>query len=104
VEYYQRQYATTHTLREKLKKDLQELGITEIINGVANFLLFYLPANAPSVNEFIEGCRQKNLYLRDVSNMGKNIGDRAVRIAVKNAETNEQMIKLIKETLVELGE
>jgi histidinol-phosphate/aromatic aminotransferase/cobyric acid decarboxylase-like protein len=103
-EYYQRQYATTHTLREKLKQDLQELGVTEIINGVANFLLFYLPANVPSVNEFIQRCRQKNLYLRDVSNMGKNIGERAVRIAVKDAETNQRMIKLIKETLVELTE
>jgi len=100
--YYQQQYATTHWLREKLKQDLEELGITEIINGVANFLLFFLPANAPSVKDFIEGCRQKNLYLRDVSNMGKNIGEQAVRIAVKDAETNERMVKLIKETLVEL--
>ena len=102
-EYYQKQYATTHRLREKLKQDLQELGITKIINGVANFLLFYLPANAPSVNNFIEGCRQKNLYLRDVSNMGKNIGERAVRIAVKDAETNNRMIELIKETLKEFS-
>ena len=100
-EYYQKQYATTHRLREKLKQDLQELGITKIINGVANFLLFYLPATAPSVNNFIESCRQKNLYLRDVSNMGKNIGERAVRIAVKDAETNNRMIELIKETLKE---
>jgi histidinol-phosphate/aromatic aminotransferase/cobyric acid decarboxylase-like protein/N-acyl-L-homoserine lactone synthetase len=102
-EYYQKQYATTHRLREKLKEDLQELGITKIINGVANFLLFYLPVNAPSVNNFIEGCRQKNLYLRDVSNMGKNIGERAVRIAVKDAETNNRMIELIRETLKEFS-
>lgn len=103
-EYYQQQYATTHSLREKLKQDLQELGVTEIINGVANFLLFYLPPHFPSKNDFIERCRQKNLYLRDVSNMGKNIGQNAVRIAVKDAPTNDKMIDLIKETLLEQAE
>ncbi len=102
-EYYQQQYATTHRLSDKLKQDLQELGVTEIINGVANFLLFYLPPHFPSKNDFIERCRQKNLYLRDVSNMGKNIGERAVRIAVKDAPTNDKMIALIKETLSELA-
>ena len=103
VDYYQQQYATTHRLRDKLKQDLQELGVTEIINGVANFLLFYLPPHFPSKNDFIERCRRKNLYLRDVSNMGKNIGERAVRIAVKDAHTNDKMIDLIKKTLSELA-
>ena len=103
-EYYQQQYAITHSLREKLKQDLQELGVTEIINGVANFLLFYLPPHFPTKNDFIERCRQKNLYLRDVSNMGKNIGANAVRIAVKDAPTNDKMIELIKETLLEQAE
>ena len=104
VEYYQQQYATTHSLRDKLKQDLQQLGVTEIINGVANFLLFYLPPHFPTKNDFIERCRQKNLFLRDVSNMGKNIGAHAVRIAVKDAPTNDKMIDLIKETLLELAE
>jgi histidinol-phosphate/aromatic aminotransferase/cobyric acid decarboxylase-like protein len=35
--------------------------------------------------------------------MGKNIGERAVRIAVKDAETNNRMIELIKETLKEFS-
>ena len=94
----------TKNLRAKLKQDLQELGVTEIIDGVANFLLFYLPEHFPSNQDFIEGCKQKNLYLRDVSNMGKNIGKDAVRIAVKDSCTNDKMIALIKETLLELAE
>lgn len=101
-EYYQHQYATTHTLRERLKQSLQELGVTEIVDGVANFLLFYLPAHFPLKNDFIESCKQKKLYLRDVSNMGKNIGENAVRIAVKDAITNDRMISIIKKTLSEL--
>jgi histidinol-phosphate/aromatic aminotransferase/cobyric acid decarboxylase-like protein len=103
-EYYGQQYAMTKNLRAKLKQDLQELGVTEIIDGVANFLLFYLPEHFPSNQDFIEGCKQKNLYLRDVSNMGKNIGKDAVRIAVKDSCTNDKMIALIKETLLELAE
>jgi histidinol-phosphate/aromatic aminotransferase/cobyric acid decarboxylase-like protein len=103
-EYYGQQYAMTKSLRAKLKQDLQELGVTEIIDGVANFLLFYLPEHFPSNQDFIEGCKQKNLYLRDVSNMGKNIGKDAVRIAVKDSCTNDKMIALIKETLLELAE
>lgn len=103
-EYYQQQYATTHVLREKLKLRLQELGITEIVDGVANFLLFYLPARFSQKNEFLEFCKQKNLFLRDVSNMGKNIGKNAVRIAVKNEITNDRMISIIEKSLVKAGQ
>ena len=103
-EYYQQQYAATHVLRGKLKLRLQELGITEIVDGVANFLLFYLPAHFSQKNEFLEFCKQKNLFLRDVSNMGKNIGTNAVRIAVKNEITNDRMISIIEKSLVKAGQ
>lgn len=103
-EYYQQQYAATHVLRERLKLSLQELGITEIVDGVANFLLFYLPAHFPQKNEFLEFCKQKNLFLRDVSNMGKNIGKNAVRMAVKNEITNDRMISIIEKSLIRFGE
>jgi histidinol-phosphate/aromatic aminotransferase/cobyric acid decarboxylase-like protein/N-acyl-L-homoserine lactone synthetase len=102
-EYYQQQYATTHKLRQLLKQDLQELGIQEIIDGVANFLLFYLPAHFPSKDRFLEYCKRKNLYLRDVSNMGNNIEGNAVRIAVKDEQTQKKMIRIMKEALVELS-
>jgi len=99
-EYYQQKYAETHVLRNRLKQDLQELGVDEVINGVANFLLFYIPAHFPHIDEFLESCKQKNLYLRDVSNMGKNIGLNAVRIAVKDEVTNNKMIDIIKKVVV----
>lgn len=94
--YYQQKYAETNILRNRLKQDLQQLGVDEVINGVANFLLFYLPAHFPQIDKFLESCKQKNLYLRDVSNMGKNIGLNAVRIAVKDEVTNNRMIDIIK--------
>ena len=101
-EYYQEQYALTHLLKEKLIESLKLLGITEIVPGVANFLLFYLPANFPEKGELLESCRQKNLYMRDVGNMGENLAGNAIRIAVKDELTNARMIHILKKSLAEL--
>lgn len=95
-EYYSIKYAETHELRNKLKDDLKKLGITDIIEGVANFLLFYLPSHFPTAEEFIESCKLKNLFIRNVANMGNNLGNNAIRIAVKDDKTNNQMIDIIK--------
>lgn len=95
-EYYTEKFQETHQLRNTLKKDLLELGITELIEGVANFLLFYLPSHFPPAEEFIESCKLKNLFIRNVSNMGNNLGKSAVRIAVKDDQTNKRMIDIIK--------
>ena len=100
--YYMQKYEETHVLRARLKENLYKLGVTEVVNGVANYLLFYLPGHFPQTGEFLESCRQKKLFLRDVSNMGSNIGKNAVRIAVKDEATNNKMIEIIKESLLEL--
>ena len=100
--YYKQKYAETRILRASLKQNLQKLGVREIIDGVANYLLFYLPEHFPQIDEFVECCKQKNLFLRDVSNMGKSIGKNAVRIAVKDDATNNRMIGIIKQSLLEL--
>lgn len=97
--YYQEKYSETNQLRQSLKEDLEKLGITQIIKGVANFILFYLPPNTLSTLELIEACKSKGLYLRDVSNMGKNIKQNAVRIAVKDRITNQRMLAIIKESI-----
>jgi histidinol-phosphate/aromatic aminotransferase/cobyric acid decarboxylase-like protein len=96
VNYYQSKYDETRLLRQQLKADLFTLGIEEIIEGCANFLLFYLPPYFPSVADFISRCRANNLFVRDVSNMGKALGEGAVRIAVKDEMTNKKMIQIIK--------
>ena len=93
--YYVNRYLETHALRNNLKSDLQKLGITDIVDGVANFILFYLPDHFPPIDEFLESCKGKNLFLRNVSNMGNNIGNNAVRIAVKDNETNNKMVAII---------
>jgi histidinol-phosphate/aromatic aminotransferase/cobyric acid decarboxylase-like protein len=98
-EYYSHKHHQTHQLRKKLQKDLIDLGMEEVIDGCANFLLFYLPKNFPSAKAFVETCKSHNLFLRDVSNMGKTLGCKAVRMAVKDEETNEKMINIIKQVI-----
>ncbi len=100
--YYQIKYEETHALRNGLKNKLLSLGIYEVIDGVANFLLFYLPEKFP-VRRFIEYCREENLFLRDVSNMGDSLGSNAVRIAVKDEETNDKMIRIMRNAMNKLS-
>ena len=97
--YYNEKYQETNLLREKLRLDLIEIGMKEVIPGVANFLLCYLPYNIPSVTKFIEDCKAYNLYIRDVSAMGSTLGNGAVRIAVKDEKTNERIITIMRQII-----
>ena len=92
--YYAHQYAETHRLRSALKKMLYSIGINDVIDGVANFLLFYLPGQY-RINAFLKHCKSEHLYLRDVSTMGKSLGQGALRIAVKDEATNEKMVRIM---------
>ncbi len=93
--YYQAKYNETQHLRKNLQTMLQRIGISEVIKGVANFLLFYLPPGI-SVQLFLKYCREENLYLRNVGNMGISLGNDAIRIAVKDKEVNNKMIRILK--------
>lgn len=98
-DYYQQRYDETHDLREELLQGLRQLGIERIILGTANFLLFFLPSDGINSANFIKACRELNLYLRDVSNMGGNLGEHAIRIAVKDRTTNHRMLSIMADVL-----
>ena len=71
-EYYQQQYAATHVLRTSLKLSLQELGVTEIVDGLAIFYCFICQHTFRRKMNFLNPAN-KEIFLRDVSNMGKNM-------------------------------
>ena len=102
-EYYLKKYAETRKLRSSLKQKLLKIGISEVIEGVANFLLFYLPPKV-QLFQFLQLCKKENLFLRDVSNMGKSLRDNMVRIAVKDEKTNDKMVYIIEGVLKKLIE
>jgi len=95
AEYYRERYAQTHILRERLREQLTALG-WRIVPGTANFLLGQLPEHGPTARELVAGCQRHGLFLRDVSSMGLNLGERTVRVAVKDFETNGRMAGIIE--------
>ncbi len=92
-------YQQTHELRENLVKGLHRLGILEIIPGVANFVLFHIPAGGNSAAFVVKKCQEQGLFLRDASGVGSVMGNHAIRIAVKDQETNQRMLRVLKEVL-----
>ncbi len=92
--YYLVRYAETHHLRERLARGLRGLGM-EVVPGIANFVLCHLPTTGPGAAEVVRRCRPKGLFIRDARLMGAQLGERALRIAVKDATTNEAMLKII---------
>jgi histidinol-phosphate/aromatic aminotransferase/cobyric acid decarboxylase-like protein len=99
-QYYVERWKETRELRNELCSELKKLD-WDVIEGCANFLLCQLPQNQPESKSLISACEKHNLYLRDVSNMGKCFDNRSLRIAVKDRETNRIMIQIIKFVLSE---
>ncbi len=94
VDYYAARHAETHGLREDLAKGLQALG-WDVLPSMANYLLCHLPAEGPDAATVVARGRERGLFLRDAATMGSQLGDRAIRVAVKNAATNERMLQIL---------
>jgi histidinol-phosphate/aromatic aminotransferase/cobyric acid decarboxylase-like protein len=92
--YYAARYAATHRYRAALARDLEALGIA-VVPGCANFLLCHFPAHGPSAAAIIRACQAQGLFLRDVRSMGLKLGDRAIRIAVKDEVTNRKIVEIL---------
>ena len=98
-DYYLQKYQETHELRDHLKSELKQIGIDEIIPGIANFIMFHLSNEKCSASQIINECKKKKLYLRDLSGIGASINDNAIRMAVKDKNTNKKMIKIFQESI-----
>jgi histidinol-phosphate/aromatic aminotransferase/cobyric acid decarboxylase-like protein len=95
--YYAARYEETHQLRNELASELSRFVGWEILPGVANFLLCQLPESGPDAASLVRHCRTQGLYLRDAGAMGWSLGRHSLRIAVKDKETNERMLRIIAE-------
>ena len=97
-DYYATQYRETSALRDELAGTLRFAGL-EPQTGIANFLLCRLPPGAPAAPDFVQACREQGLFLRDAGSMGAALGERFVRIAVKDSDTNRRMTHIIRAAL-----
>jgi len=98
VEYYQARYRETSMLRLRLNPNLAQLG-WDIVPGIANFVLCHLPEDGPTASALVQRCRARGLFLRDARVMGSGMGERALRIAVKDAATNEGMLEILRSVI-----
>lgn len=97
-EYYRGRWCETAALRASLKRGLERLGL-EVLPGTANFLLVNLPDHLPAARVLLERCRERGLYLRDLTSLDADLGRRAFRIAVKSAEEQGRMLGGLEEVI-----
>lgn len=97
--YYEEQYRRTHLLRIEMGAELRALGIHEIIPGEANFLMFHLDETQPSASEVIDAARESGVFLRNVASMGSGLGDRALRIAIKDRADSRRVLNALRGVL-----
>ena len=101
-EYYQLRYAETLNLQRELAQSLHdEIEGIEIIRSVSNYLLCYLPEDGPDAVTICEACKDYALYLRTFITPGSNLGPYALRIAVKNEDTNQRIVEILKRVISE---
>ncbi|MDP9191959.1 MAG: aminotransferase class I/II-fold pyridoxal phosphate-dependent enzyme [Acidobacteriota bacterium] len=94
--YYAARYRQTHALRHELADAVSAFPSVEIIPGVANFILCHLDEHGPTAEDVVAECRRHNLFIRDASNMGANLGNHAIRLAVKDRPTQHRMIDVLR--------
>lgn len=96
--YYAARYQETAGQRHLLTAGLRALG-WDVLPGIANFLLCHLPENSADADTIVRLARAEGLFLRDAVRMGARLGPRAIRIAVKDADTNARIITVLHKIL-----
>ena len=84
--------------RDAFAAELSTLG-WHVLPGIANFLLCHVPESGPDAETVVQRARARGLYVRNAAAMGLHLGDRCVRIAVKDRETNRRMAEILRETV-----
>ncbi len=97
--YYDARYKETNDLRGQLVDNLNALSGVTVVSGTANFCFLELSPDVPTTAEIMERCRRRNLFLRDPAATSPRLGDRSLRIAVKDAETTARMVHILRDAL-----
>ena len=99
-DYYAARYRETQELRHQQTEGLLEMNRRlQVLPGTANFVLCHLPEDGPDAATVVNRCCKHGLYLRDVSNMGTQLGEHALRIAVKDETTQRRILEILARAL-----
>jgi len=55
-----------------------------------------VPDGGPDAATVVARCREQGLFLRDATGMGTQLGRHALRIAVKDRDTNRRMAEILR--------
>jgi len=97
--HYLRYWSMTHRYRRELASRLEAIRGLEVIPGAANFLLLHLGERHPDAATVVRRCRVHGLFLRDAGRMSASLGDRAIRMAVRDRVTNLRMLEIFQGAL-----
>jgi histidinol-phosphate/aromatic aminotransferase/cobyric acid decarboxylase-like protein len=97
--HYRRYWTLTHRLRAGLARELEAITGVEVVPGVANFLLVHLASCLPNAATVVTRCRAEGLFLRDAGVMCPSLGDRAIRITVRDRMSNQRLIEIFRRAL-----
>lgn len=100
-EYYKKCYQQTRKSKQQLVNNLIQNKDVKIIQGSINSILCEFPLST-DVDKIVKQCIEKNLFIRNVSNMGINLNYHGVRIAVKDEQINLKIAEIFKEVYGQL--
>jgi len=98
--YYRARWAETALLRARLADALRDaIPRLTVCDSCANFLLCLLPEGSPTSDLVCESCRLRNVFVRDMGDMGQGLGSAFIRVAVKDAAANARVVAALREAL-----
>ena len=93
--YYAARYRETAEYRAELAAGLRALG-WDVLPGIANFLLCHLPPAGPDAERVVQFARQRDVFVRNAAGMSQRLGDRCLRIAVKDRAANQRVLDALR--------
>lgn len=97
--YYSQRYKDTHALRQRLMDNLRPIGVFEPVPSTINAILCHLNPRVINAETLVLRCQEQGLFIRNVNNMSSGLGDHIVRIAVKDEETTDRMVAILRQAV-----
>jgi histidinol-phosphate/aromatic aminotransferase/cobyric acid decarboxylase-like protein len=102
--YYLHRYRETHALREELATGLRAHCGLDVLGGATNSVLCHLPDSGPTAAQVAHLCRERGLFIRDAGATSRTLGNRVLRVAVKDGDTNRRIVQLMEASLAQLAD
>ena len=77
----------------------ESIAITDNNIESTNFLISESKSKMGKISELVEKCRIRGLYIRNVAITSPRLGERMFRVAVKDKETNNTIVKILADSI-----